>query len=219
MANRNVFIAGSTGYLGSNLIPLLLNRGHRVAGLVRKGSEQKLVAGCEPIPGDALHADSYKDAISGDTFVHLIGVPHPSPAKAELFRAIDLPAVKASVAAAVHAKITHFVYLSVAHPAPVMKAYVETRVEAEDLIRSSGLNSTFLQPWYVLGPGHRWAYALLPFYKILEMIPSTREGALRMGLVTLKQMMAALIYALEHPAQGVRVIDVPRIRATDFRES
>ncbi len=163
--------------------------------------------------GDALNAESYQDSISSGTFVHLVGVANPSPAKARLFRSIDLPAAFASIDAAVHAGVQHFIYLSVAHPAPVMKAYIQTRMEAEEKLRSSGLNATILRPWYVLGPGHRWAYALIPFYKVCELIPATREGARRCDLVTLKQMLAALIDAVENPFSGIRIVEVPEIRS------
>jgi uncharacterized protein YbjT (DUF2867 family) len=63
--------------------------------------------------------------------------------------------MRASVSAASKAGIQHFIYVSVAHPAPVMKAYIAARSEAESLLKQSGLNSTILRPWYVLGPGHR----------------------------------------------------------------
>ena len=73
--------------------------------------------------------------------------------------------------------------------------------------------ATVLRPWYVLGPGHRWPYALLPIYKLCEWLPATRAGARRLGLVTLKQMVAALVRAVEHPTSGFEVVDVPGIRA------
>ena len=207
-----VFIAGSTGYLGTRLTKALLDRGFEVRALVRKGSENKVPSGCSIVTGDALNAASYQDSIGSETFVHMVGVPNPSPAKAKLFRSIDLPAALASIEAAKFAKVNHFVYLSVAHPARVMKVYIETRMEAEKRIEESGMNATFVRPWYVLGPGHRWAYALIPIYKICELIPATREGALRCGLVTLKQMIAALVNAVENPAQGIRVVSVQDIK-------
>jgi len=108
--------------------------------------------------------------------------------------------------------------VGVAHPAPMMKDYIAVRSQVEQAIRDAGLNATVLRPWYVLGPGHRWPYLLLPFYKVCELIPSTRASAERLGLVTLPRMVAALVHAVEHPAQGVRVLEVPQIRRTAFYE-
>ena len=95
----------------------------------------------------------------------------------------------------------------------MMKAYISVRAECEALIRKSGLNATILRPWYVLGPGHRWPYALVPAYWLLERIPATREGGQLLGLVTLEQMLQALIDAVEWPVTGVHFLGVPEIRA------
>jgi uncharacterized protein YbjT (DUF2867 family) len=211
---RHVFVTGGTGYLGRPLIERLAARGHRVRALVRPGSERKLPAVAEPVVGNALDSSGWASEVApADTLVHLVGTPHPSPSKAAEFNAIDLPSVKASVAAAAAARVKHFIYVSVAHPAPMMHAYIAVRSQGEALIRSHGLSATILRPWYVLGPGHWWPYALVPFYAIARMIPSTREGAVRLGLVTHAQMLRALAGAVESPATGIRIVEVPEIRS------
>lgn len=213
-----VFVTGGTGYIGDRLIPLLGQRGHEIKALVRPGSERKLPAGTTPVLADPLRMDSYTDSVrDSDTFVHLIGVPHPSPAKAKEFREIDLVSVQVAVKAARDAGIGHFIYLSVAQPAAMMQAFIAVRSEGERMIRESGMRSTFVRPWYVLGPGHRWAYVLVPFYWICERLPPTKESARRLGLVTIAQMLDALVWAVENPADGVRVLDVPKIRELGAR--
>ena len=163
--------------------------------------------------GDALQMDSYRNAVRGsDTFVHLIGVPHPSPAKAQQFRDVDLVSIRVAIKAARDVGIRHFVYLSVAQPAPMMQAFVEVRSAGEAMIRESGISATFVRPWYVLGPSHWWPYAILPIYWILERLPKTRESAQRLGLVTIGQMLNALIWVIENPPNDNRIVDVPHIR-------
>jgi uncharacterized protein YbjT (DUF2867 family) len=219
MTRRRVFITGSTGYLGRALIPRLLARGHEVRALVRRGSEGKLPRGCEAVSGDPLDESSFAASVSpSETFVQLVGVPHPSPAKARQFREIDLVSGRASVSAARAAKVRHFVYVSVAQPAPVMKAYQAVRAEVESLLQESGMSATVLRPWYVLGPGHRWPSLLKPFYYLCERLPSTRETALRLGFVTHAQMIAALVRAVEEPAADFRIVTVPEIRTASEQE-
>src|SRR5262249_15218689 len=108
--------------------------------------------------------------------------------------------------------IRHFVYLSVAHPAPMMKDYIAVRSECEEMIRATKIPATFVRPWYVLGPGHRWPYALLPFYWACEILPATRDGARRLGLVTIAQMLKTLVWAVENPPHESQILDVPKIR-------
>jgi uncharacterized protein YbjT (DUF2867 family) len=214
MTRHNVFITGGTGYIGQVLIPRLLEGGHTVRALARRGSEQRLPQGCEAVTGNALDGSTFVDQVRpSDTFVQLVGVPHPSPAKAAEFQSIDLVSVRASVSAAARAGVEHFVYISVAQPAPVMKAYQAVRAEGEKLIRDSGMNATIIRPWYVLGPGHRWAYSLIPMYWLFERVPGTRETARRLGLVTLGQMVTAITTAVGSSAEGVRIFDVPSIKA------
>ena len=212
IARHDIFVTGATGYLGRALIPALLAHGHSVRALARSGSETKIPPGANAITGDALAAASYRDQIApADTFVHLVGTPRPTPFKGRQFRAVDLKSIEAAVEAAVHARVQHFVYLSVAHPAPIMAAYIHVRRQGEALLRQSGLRTTILRPWYVLGPGHYWPFALAPVYGLMERLRSTREMALRLGLVTLPEMTAALVDAVEHPPESLRVIGVPEI--------
>jgi nucleoside-diphosphate-sugar epimerase len=210
----SVYITGASGFMGRRLSAVLLSRGHQVRGLARRGSEDRLSPGCQPVIGDPLDAAGYRDSVAGcDTLVHLVGVSHPSPAKAAQFRTIDLASARQAMAAAVAAGVQQFVYVSVAHPAPIMKEYIAARSDAETELRASGLNATILRPWYVLGPGRRWPLLLLPFYWLLGTVPATRASAQRLGLVTVRQMIAAMAMAVEQPAPGVRIIEVPQIRA------
>jgi uncharacterized protein YbjT (DUF2867 family) len=211
---RRVFVAGATGYIGTRLGEELIRRGHAVSGLVREGSEHKLPAGCVPVVGNALDSATFREKVgAADTFVQLVGVAHPRPAKAREFREIDFKSCQESLVAAVANGVEHFIYVSVAHPAPMMKAYIEVRTACEEMIRSSGLNATILRPWYVLGPGHYWPYLLKPAYWLARQIPSMREGARRLGLLTWRQMVAALATGMEAPPRGVRVVEVPEIAA------
>ena len=205
--------------MGRRVIVTLLSRGHRVRALVREGSQGRLPEGCEAVVGNALDDRTFASSVPpADTFLQLVGVAHPSPAKAAEFRAVDLASAKASAWAAAGAGVSHFVYVSVAQPAPVMKAYVEARAEGEAAIRVAGLNATFVRPWYVLGPGHRWPYFFLPVYWLLQLLPPSRDTARRLYPVTLNQMIATLVAAVEAPAPGVRIVETPEIRRTRLEE-
>jgi uncharacterized protein YbjT (DUF2867 family) len=165
------------------------------------------------VTGDPLDSASYRQSVVGcDTLVHLVGVSHPSPAKAAQFRSVDLASAQQAMAAAAAAGVRHFVYVSVAQPAPIMKEYIAARSEAEAALRDSGLNATILRPWYVLGPGRRWPLLLLPAYWLLGALSATRESAQRLGLVTVGQMIGTMALAVERPASGIRIVEVPQIR-------
>jgi len=213
MAPLDVFITGGTGYMGSRLVPALRARGHRVYTLVRPGSEAKAPNGAISVVGNVLSRDSIAAAMPrGAVVVHLVGTPRPSPAKAAQFEALDFPAARECIAAAEVAGARRFVFVSVAQPAPVMQSYIDVRLRVEQLLRESPLPCTILRPWYVLGPGHRWPYLLIPVYWLLRALPKSREGALRLGLVTIGQMVRALVAAVETPDDDSRALGVEDIR-------
>lgn len=217
---RRVFITGGTGYIGSRLIPALDARGYEVIALVREQSKSKLPSTCTPVVGNALDGESYRRFVEGaDTFIQLVGVSHPSPAKAREFTEIDLKAGLEAIRIALETEVPHFIYMSVAQPAPVMQAYLNVRAECERAIAAKHLNATIVRPWYVLGPGHWWPSFLIPFYKLAELLPQTREGAVRLGLLTIDEMIRALVRAVDEPAVRVRVLAVSDIRRLGRKET
>lgn len=191
------------------MIARLLERGHTVSALARQGSEHKLPKGTGVVIGDPLHCETFDSYVPpAHTFVHLVGITKPAPWKGAQFRAIDQVSLEQSLAAAKSFGVKHFVYVSVAHPAPVMRAYIDVRMECERQIRDSGIEASILRPWYILGPGRNWPLLLKPVYWLFGQINA--KTAERLGLVTLDDMLGALVWSIEHP--GPRILDVPAIR-------
>ena len=214
MVMSTIFITGGTGYIGSRLISRLVQKGHRVIALVRKGSKNKLQTGAEAIVADPFDASSFRSHIPAQSvFVQLLGVPHPSPKKAQQFRAVDLKSVKASADAAAETGVLHFIYAGVAmSESKLMKAFQDVRKEGEAYCRAKKLNCTFIRPWYVLGPGHWWPVVLLPFYAVAELVPLWRQRARAKALVTINQMLDTLVRVIKLPPQPLRIVEISRIR-------
>ncbi len=211
---KTIFLTGGTGYIGIRLTRLLLQRGHRVILFVRPGSESKVPSGAVVAVGNPFDPESLRPHIpEACVFVQLLGVPHPSPRKRDLFYKIDLKSIKASTEAAKQAKAGHFVYVSVAQePSGIMRDYQQVRAQGEQSVLAGNLPHTFIRPWYVVGPGHWWPMLLWPLYKFLEMLPATRRKAKALGLVSLGQMLKALLAAIEQPEDLKEVLDVSEIR-------
>jgi len=130
-----------------------------------------------------------------------------------LFKEIDLKSVKASVNAAAYAGVSHFIYISVSmSETSLMKAYQDVRKEGEKYCLNKDLNSTFIRPWYVLGPGHWWPVLLLPLYGISEIVPSLRQKARSKALVTIHQLLRTLVKAVEQKPLPRSVFEIKNIR-------
>ena len=158
------------------------------------GSENKLPSGALPVLGNALDGASFAGAIPpGATVVHLVGTPHPNPAKATGIPTRRSRIDQGHLAAAQRSAVRHLVYVSVAHPAPVMQAYIAARQEGELLVRTSGIRAT------IVSHGTSWGRVIAGLicwcrvYAILRWFPTARDGAERLGLVTRRAMIATLV--------------------------
>ncbi|MCC6864875.1 MAG: NAD(P)H-binding protein [Ignavibacteria bacterium] len=202
--NKNIFITGGTGYIGSRVIPLLIQKGFKIKGLIRKGSEKKLPKGVEPVLGNALNSKTFISYVNGcDIFIHLIGVSHPGPGKEKEFNEIDKVSVEEAVKAVLETGVKLFIYLSVAEPAPFMKEFINIRKYGEKIISDTGINAVFIKPWYVLGPGHYWPYIILPIYWLFFIIPPFKDAAKRLYPVKLKNVLNAIVHSAENPPTGI----------------
>ncbi len=99
MIRRSVAITGATGYLGNALSCALLARRHEVCALVRPGTAHRAAPGAWVREVDLFAVEELFRALRpGDTLVHLVGTPHPSPRKAEEFLSVDLASVRTCAA-------------------------------------------------------------------------------------------------------------------------
>jgi len=63
------------------------------------------------------------------------------------------------------------------------------------------------------GPGTLLATIVQPIFAIPETLPATSQKAKALRLVTLKQMLHALLYAIENmPEKGVKIIEIDDIK-------
>ena len=72
-----LLVTGATGFLGSTLVPMLLDAGHKVRVLLRKGDAPR---GCEAARGDVLDKESVWRALDGcEGLYHLAGLVSRDP--------------------------------------------------------------------------------------------------------------------------------------------
>jgi D-arabinose 1-dehydrogenase-like Zn-dependent alcohol dehydrogenase len=59
-----VFVAGASGALGRQLVPMLVRNGHEVVGMTRSESKRELLArlGARPVVADGLDAEAVGQA-------------------------------------------------------------------------------------------------------------------------------------------------------------
>ncbi len=122
-----IFVAGASGVIGVRLVPLLVERGHAVAGMTRTGAKaHRLRAlGAEPVVCDVYDARALTDAVVGfapDAIVHeltdLPDDPREIPERAAANTRIRREGTRNLLAAARAASVRTFLAQSVAWELP-----------------------------------------------------------------------------------------------------
>lgn len=152
-----VFLTGASGALGRMALNVLLARGHRLTLLCRPRSgelarHRSSIAGngLIRVPGDLLDTDRWGAALEGQEVVlHLAGVTHASR-RGDYFR-VNTRGTHLLAVEAARRGVRRLVYVSTRAVGAACGAYGESKLEAEDLIKSSGLEWVILRPAEVYG--------------------------------------------------------------------
>ena len=145
-----VLVAGSSSVLGRHLIAALKARGHTVRALTRSEARVHGAGADEVAVGDALAPGTLERAMVGvDAVISSVGASVlPAPSKGwRGFHAIDWPANKNLIDAAVVAGVKKLVYVSVFGAEKTRHlAYCDAHERVVDYARDKGLDASIVRP-------------------------------------------------------------------------
>ncbi len=151
-----VLIAGGSGFIGSNLVEEVLERGHDVTVLSRNPDEGDLPADVEIAMGDVSAYDSIAGTVAEhDAVVNLVSLsPLFDTPSGLTHERVHLDGTKNLVRAAEDGGVERFIQMSglgVDPDAPT--AYLRAKGRAEEVVRASNLGWTIFRPSVVFGDG------------------------------------------------------------------
>ena len=148
-----IAVVGATGFVGSHLVPHLVEAGHEVIAISRDG--RRLAGwGAEVTarPAEIGHADLDAALAGAEAAVHLAAIPRES--RGRTFDDVNVRGTQRVVEAAERAGVKRLVHLSVLGVAedPRLR-YLHSKWRAEEAVRSSGLDWVVLRPSLMFGTG------------------------------------------------------------------
>jgi uncharacterized protein YbjT (DUF2867 family) len=155
-----VLLTGASGFVGSHVLPALLDAGHEVVALCRSEKvgarvQARIERGVDRLQvrvGDIGNVDSIAAAATGcDAIVHLVAIPRDWSGGRDLDRVNHLGTANV-VAAAQRAGVRRFVHLgALGVEERAGLNYASSKARGERVVRESGLDYTIIKPSLIWG--------------------------------------------------------------------
>lgn len=206
-----VFVTGSTGFVGNHVLHTLVDRGHQVRALVRPGSEYKLKQPdkVEVIAGEVTESADLIQGMKGcDAAIHLVGIIRAFPSQDITFERLHTEATANVVAAAKEAEVPRLLHMSaLGAREDGSTPYLRTKFAAEELVRQSGLNYTIFRPSLIFGRGGE---AIKMFGDMVKkyVVPIIGDGQYRFQPVSVTTVAQGFEKALEPETAKDQTLDV-----------
>lgn len=206
-----VLVTGASGFVGNWVVSELLDRGHEVRCLVRRGSERKLKAAerVELAFGEVMDRVAVGEAAqSCEAVIHLVGIIREFPGRGVTFERVHYEATVKVVDAAQAAGARRFLQMSALGARPDADPYHTTNFRADEYVQASGLTYTIFRPSVIYGPEDRSINLFARQIKSFRIVPIVGDGRYQMQPVPVWTVAQAFALALELPQTENRIYEV-----------
>ena len=208
-----ILVAGATGYVGTRLVPALLDAGHDVvAASSRQPRPERYAWGsrAESVRMDATDPDQVRDALRDvDAVVYLVhSLNGPG------FRDRDRRAAETVRDAADAAAVGRVVYLSGLVPdvpADDLSPHLASRLEVENILAAGTASTLSLRAGVVLGAGSTSFEIVRQLASVLLVQPVPPWLHSSVQPVAVADVVRALVVAVESDRQGTVDIGGPEV--------
>lgn len=173
-----IVVAGGTGFVGRYICRALLDSGHEVTVLSRRGSTSDIsqLAGANAMKGDVIDPATLRGRLDGaDAVVGAVTFPnYPAevPRKNKTFDRYDRQGTENLLAEAERAEVAHYVYISGASADPDSPVvWYRAKGRAEEAIKASGLKYSILRPSWAYGPEDKSLNRFVQIARFSPVVP------------------------------------------------
>lgn len=172
---KNVFVTGGDGFLGSNLVEDLIERGYNVTVMVQPGRSTGLLdeMNLTQVEGDLLDQQSIQDITKGqDAIIHIAAITDVWPAKAPKYWKVNVEGtqniidacLKNGIQRLIHcSSASGFLYGSKDQPGTEetpgtsgLLDYIDSKKKGQqivlDAVKEKGLQAIVVCPTFMIGP-------------------------------------------------------------------
>jgi len=214
-----ILVTGGTGFVGSHLVKRLISENIRTRCLVRKASNIGGLKehGIEVAFGDVLDKASLEKAVEGvETVVHLVGIIVEK--KGATFEIIHTRGTRNLAEACKAAGFRRFIYISALGSRENARSrYHKTKWEAEQLVKSSGMEYVIFRPSIMIGEGGEFIEMLSRIVRRAPVIPII-DGESKVQPIYVENTVDCIIKSLGDPRTTNRIFEIAGPEQITYKE-
>lgn len=213
---KKILLTGVTGYVGSELLGGLLERGYEVRGMARNAdrARAKVPADIEIVSADVFDESSLQKACSGiDTAFYLIHSMGEDD-----FLEKELQGAKNFSAAAKLAGLKRIVYLGgLVDDSEELSDHMKSRIGVGKVLRESGVTVIELRASIVLGKGSTSYDMIRALTEKLPIMIMPKWVEVEAQPIGIDDLISYLLEAIELPADGSGIFEIGGSQRISYR--
>jgi uncharacterized protein YbjT (DUF2867 family) len=207
-----ILLTGATGYIGTRLLPHLIEQGHTVYPLARELKTLRISdtliknPNIVPIQGDLLNFETLTSIPKGiDCAYYLV---HSMSHRPEDFQRIDLKAVRNFIALIERTTCRQIIYLTgIVNDANLSK-HLRSRLEIETCLKASTVPVTVLRAAIIIGSGSASFEIMRDLIEKLPIMIAPKWLQTRCQPIGIADVLFYLVNVVDHPSCVGKTFDI-----------
>lgn len=175
---KNIVVTGAGGFVGRNLLPMLIDKQFKITAIVKKDYERQLIKKfpIKIIIADMSEKGDWQQNLEAEVIIHLAS--EISSKNPDTFYKNNVIATQNLIRAAEKSKVKKIIHFSSAAVTSIRQdPYSKTKKEQEDIVKNSKIPYLVLRPSMIYGPtDNKNVGWLIKTIKKLPIIPLPGGG-------------------------------------------
>jgi NADH dehydrogenase len=216
-----IFLTGASGFVGSEILRLLLENNYEVFALFR--SKEKVVYNddnLEVIIGDILDVKSYESHLRKcDVIINLVGIIREIPRKNITFENLHVKAVENLICVAKDSKVKKIIHMSANGAREnAVTNYHKTKYKGERLVIHSDLKYTIFKPSVIYGPNDAFVNMLANLLEKTPIFSYFGKGEQKLQPVSVEEVSEAFVKSIDNTKTDDKVFNICGNKILSYKE-